>query len=90
MVFVELPALGRQVKREESFMVVESVKAAFDIYAPVSGKVIRVNDQLTANPDLVNRSPYQDGWMVQLECSDVKELEQLMTPQQYQSADHAH
>src|SRR3989338_4419434 len=73
VVFVELPKVDKQVKQKESAMVIESVKAAFDIYAPMSGKVIKINDGLKDNPELVNRSPYGDGWLFQIECADPKE-----------------
>ena len=86
VVFVELPAMGRQTSPKESVMVIESVKAAFDIYSPVSGKIIRVNDQLKDKPALVNNSPYGEGWLYQIECSDPKELDLLLTEDQYKSA----
>jgi glycine cleavage system H protein len=83
VVFVELPAVGRKVKAGESCAVVESVKTASDIYAPVSGEVIEVNTQLTPHPDLVNRSPYGDGWFFKLKVSDPAELDRLLTPENY-------
>ena len=88
--FVELPKLNQQVKQKESAMVIESVKAAFDIYAPMSGKVIKINDGLKDQPELVNRSPYQDGWLFQMECSDLKELDILLSETQYNSVKEAH
>ena len=84
VVFIELPKVGQQVKLKASAMVIESVKAAFDIYAPASGKVTRVNDKLKDNPELVNKSPYGDGWLFEIECSDPKELDSLMSEAQYQ------
>ena len=90
IVFVELPKLNQQVKQKESAMVIESVKAAFDIYAPMSGKVIKINDGLKDQPELVNRSPYQDGWLFQMECSDLKELDILLSETQYNSVKEAH
>ena len=90
VVFVELPKLDKPVKQKESAMVIESVKAAFDIYAPVSGKVIKINDQLKDKPELANRSPYQDGWLFQIECSDTKEFDSLLTEAQYNGVkDHS-
>ena len=83
VVFVELPKLDKLVKQKESAMVIESVKAAFDIYAPMSGKIIKINDQLKDRSELVNHSPYQDGWLFQMECSDVKEFDALLTESQY-------
>jgi glycine cleavage system H protein len=69
VVFLELPALGRKLAAGESFGVVESVKAASDLYAPVAGRITAVNDKLTAHPELVNSDPYGDGWILQLELS---------------------
>ncbi len=86
VVFVELPKLDRAVKQKESAMIIESVKAAFDIYAPLSGKIIKVNDKLGQRPELVNRSPYEEGWLFQIECSNPKDFESLLTESQYNSA----
>jgi glycine cleavage system H protein len=69
VVFLELPSPGRKLDVGESFGVVESVKAASDLYAPVAGRVTAVNDKLTAHPELVNSDPYGDGWIVKLELS---------------------
>ena len=85
VVFVELPKEGRVVKQKESAMVIESVKAAFDIYAPLSGKVVKINAELKNKPELVNKAPYGEGWLFQLECSDLKELDSLLTLDQYNS-----
>lgn len=86
VVFVELPKTGRALKKGEAAMVIESVKAAFDIYAPVSGKVTAVNDRLKDAPETVNHSPYGDGWLFELEVSDPAELEGLMNEQQYKTS----
>ena len=89
VVFVELPKVGRAVKAKESCAVVESVKAAFDIYAPVAGTVTRVNEKLSSKPELVNQSPYVDGWLYEMECSDPREVESLLSEAQYnQSKSH--
>jgi glycine cleavage system H protein len=69
IVFLELPSTGRKLAVRESFGVVESVKAASDLYAPVAGRVTAVNDKLTANPELVNSDPYGDGWILKLELT---------------------
>ena len=69
VVFLELPSLGRKLAVRESFGVVESVKAASDLYSPVAGRVTAVNDKLTANPELVNSDPYGDGWIMKLELT---------------------
>ncbi len=84
VVFVELPRIGREVKAGEAVAVVESVKAAFDIYSPVSGKVVRVNAEVTKNPALVNQSAYNDGWLFGLEKSNPAEEKNLMTHDAYQ------
>lgn len=83
VVFVELPKAERTLKQKESAMIIESVKAAFDIYAPISGKVVKVNGALKDKPELVNKSPYGDGWLFQIECSDLKELDSLLSLNQY-------
>jgi glycine cleavage system H protein len=89
VVFVELPKIGKTVKPKDSVMVVESVKAAFDIYAPLSGKVTAANDKLTAKPELLNKSPYEEGWLYKLECSDPKEFNSLLSEAQYLAVQNA-
>ena len=83
VVFVELPKVGKSIKPKDGVMVVESVKAAFDIYAPMSGTVAKANEKLTQKPELVNQSSYQDGWLYEIECSNVGEFEKLLTETQY-------
>ena len=91
VVFVELPKAGKEVKAKDSVMVVESVKAAFDIYAPVSGKIVAGNDKLTQKPELVNQSPFEEGWLYTMDCSNPAEFEKLLTEAQYkESAAKAH
>ena len=85
VVFVELPAIGREVKRGESVSSVESVKAVSDIYAPLDGKVVEVNDTLSSNPEKLNESPYEDGWMLVLEISNPEQLSELMSAEDYDS-----
>jgi len=84
VVFVELPAVGDKVSKEDAFGVVESVKAVSDIYAPVSGKVIEVNDDLPDNPEIINEDPYEDGWMIKIEMNDPEDLEDLMSSVEYE------
>ncbi len=84
IVFVEMPAIGDKVSKEDAFGVVESVKAVSDIYAPVSGKVLEVNDDLPENPEMVNEDPYGDGWMIKIEMNDLEELQDLMTAAEYE------
>ena len=85
LVFVELPAKGRKVKAGESFVVVESVKAASEVYAPISGEVIEVNEKLSANPELINGAPYGDGWICKIRAADKGELAKLLEPAKYQA-----
>jgi glycine cleavage system H protein len=84
IVFVELPAIDDKVSKEDAFGVVESVKAVSDIYAPVSGKVLEVNDDLPDNPEMVNEDAYGDGWMIKIEMNDPEELQDLMTAAEYE------
>lgn len=81
--FVELPAVGKQVKQGEVVAAIESVKAASDIYAPLSGTVVRVNSVLDEAPEQVNESPEQSAWMLELELSDPAETGSLMSKEQY-------
>ncbi|MEO6739512.1 MAG: glycine cleavage system protein GcvH [Chthoniobacteraceae bacterium] len=85
VVFVDLPAVGKVVKAGEVVCVVESVKAASDIYAPASGKVVAVNPGLSANPALVNTDPCGDGWMFKLELSAPAERDALMDAAAYRT-----
>ena len=84
VVFVELPKVGRKIKQGEAVAVVESVKAAFDFFAPLSGEVIAVNSELSANPALVNQSPHEKGWFFQLKASAPGEVQSLMDYPAYQ------
>jgi glycine cleavage system H protein len=84
IVFVELPAIGDKVSKEDAFGVVESVKAVSDIYAPVSGKVLEVNDDLPENPEMINEDAYGDGWLIKIEMNDPEELQDLMTATEYE------
>jgi glycine cleavage system H protein len=85
IVFVELPAVGDKVSKEDAFGVIESVKAVSDIYAPVSGTVIEVNDDLPDHPDMLNEDVYGDGWMIKIEISDPADLDDLMTAAEYEA-----
>jgi glycine cleavage system H protein len=84
IVFVELPEVGRKVKKGEEFIVVESPKAAAEVYAPVSGEVVEVNNALEGEPTNINTSPYGDGWIVKIKPSNPAELDSLMSLQKYQ------
>lgn len=86
MVFVELPELGRKLDASEECAVVESVKAASDIYAPVSGEVIAINEELADSPELVNSDPYGDGWLFRIKMTDGSDIEELLSASDYQHA----
>lgn len=83
IVFIELPAVGRTVKAGEQCAVVESLKAATDVYAPVTGEVVKTNQAVVDNPALVNKDPYGAGWFYCVRLSQPAELETLLAPQQY-------
>ncbi|MEH7123813.1 glycine cleavage system protein GcvH [Bacillus sp. JJ1503] len=85
IVFVELPEVGDEVTADEPFGSVESVKTVSELYSPVSGKVVAVNEDLSDNPEFVNESPYEKAWMIVVELSDTSELEKLMTAEQYEA-----
>ncbi|HEX2481063.1 MAG TPA: glycine cleavage system protein GcvH [Methylomirabilota bacterium] len=84
VVFVELPKVGAKVTQMQSFGVVESVKAVSDLFAPLSGVVAEVNEELTREPERVNRDPYGTGWLVVIELANAAEAEKLMTAPQYE------
>lgn len=83
VVYVELPEVGVAVKQGEGFGAVESVKATSDVYSPVSGKVVEVNEELNSSPGLVNSSPYEKGWIIKVEINDNGELKNLMDSDKY-------
>lgn len=83
IVYVELPEVGEKIVKDDPFGAVESVKAVSDIYAPVSGAVLEVNDALPDSPETVNEDPYGDGWMIKVEMSDADDLKDLMTAEEY-------
>ncbi|MCA0403878.1 MAG: glycine cleavage system protein GcvH [Proteobacteria bacterium] len=85
MVFVELPEIGDEVKAKDELGVVESVKAASDFYAPISGVVTEVNQAVNDNPALVNSDPYGAGWLVKIKASNPLELDELLSEQQYKN-----
>lgn len=84
VVFVELPEVGDQLETGKPLGVVESVKAVSDVYAPVGGEVVEINDDLPDEPEMLNTSPYEDGWMVKIKLNDSGELEDLMDAAAYQ------
>ena len=83
VVFVELPEVGREVDAGEEFSLVESVKAASDIYAPVGGEVIAINESLEDEPEMVNSEPFDGGWIVKIKLADAGELDKLLDAEAY-------
>jgi glycine cleavage system H protein len=83
LVFIELPAKGKTVKTGDAFVVVESVKAASEVYAPISGEVVEVNEALAKSPELINSSPYGEGWICKIKATDKAELAKLLKADQY-------
>ncbi|WP_423408096.1 glycine cleavage system protein GcvH [Heyndrickxia sp. MSNUG] len=84
IVFVELPEVGDEISADQPFGSVESVKTVSELYAPVSGKVVEVNEDLNDSPEFVNESPYEKAWMIVVEPSDNSEVDKLMTAEQYE------
>ena len=85
IVFVELPDEGDEIEKGEDFGSVESVKTVSELYAPVSGKVVAVNEELEDSPELVNENPYEGAWMLKVEISDAGELDNLLDAAAYQA-----
>ncbi|MCY1077061.1 glycine cleavage system protein GcvH [Archangium lansingense] len=85
VVYVELPKVGDTFEASAPFGSIESVKAVSEAYAPLSGKVAKVNEELTASPEMINEDPYGDGWIIELELSDSKQLDGLLSAAQYEA-----
>ena len=83
IVFVELPDIGTQMNAEDEVAIVESVKAASDVYSPISGEIIEVNEILLDNPETINESPYSDGWFYKIQPDDLDEINELLSPEEY-------
>ncbi len=83
IVYVELPQIGKVVKQLESFGTIEAVKAVSDLFSPVSGEIIEVNEKLKDSPDLINKDPYGEGWIIKIKISDLKELDNLLSVEDY-------
>ena len=83
IVFVELPDIGQSIDAETDAAIVESVKAASDVYSPISGEVIEINSILEDQPEIINSSPYEDGWFFKMMPSDLDEIENLLSPEDY-------
>ena len=86
VVFVELPEVGSEINKDDSIAVVESVKAASDIYAPISGEIIEINEELVDEPEKANSEPYDGAWFFKVKLSEASELEDLLTAEQYAAA----
>ncbi|AFZ74156.1 glycine cleavage system protein GcvH [Natronobacterium gregoryi] len=85
VVFVELPDEGDELSQDDEFGVIESIKAVSDLYAPVSGEVTAVNEDVFDAPELVNEDPFGDGWMLEIDADDTDELEELLTAEEYET-----
>jgi len=83
IVFVELPDTGKTINKEDDIAIVESVKAASDVYSPLSGEIVSVNEALNDNPELINSSPYDDGWFFKIKPQNNDELEDLLDAEAY-------
>ena len=83
IVFVELPEVGSIINQGEEIAVVESVKAASEVYCPVGGEILKINNNLEDSPELINSSPYGEGWFFKIKPSDLNELESLLSPEDY-------
>ncbi|MCL2144232.1 MAG: glycine cleavage system protein GcvH [Endomicrobia bacterium] len=83
VVHVELPENGKNVKKAAPAAVIESVKSAFDIYSPMSGKIVEINENLMSAPELINQSPYENGWLFAVEFTDNSELADLLSAEDY-------
>ena len=84
LVYVELPPMGEKATKDSSFGVVESVKAVSDLYSPVSGKVVKVNEKLSKDPEIISQDPYGEGWMIKVKIEDQTELDTLMDSEEYE------
>lgn len=83
IVFVELPSVGKEINKGEELCIVESVKSVSEVYAPVSGKITTVNTKLDDSPELINSSPYDEGWLVEIEIKDTAEVNMLLDAKAY-------
>jgi len=83
---VELPDIGKELDAEEESAIVESVKAASDVYTPLSGEVVEINEKLFDEPEIVNNSPFEDGWFFKIKINDTSSFENLMTEEEYNAS----
>ena len=89
IVFVELPTVGTQLKQGDQFGTVESTKSASELFSPVTGKVVEVNQRLNSEPQLINQSPYEQGWMIVVEVEDKEQLKGLLSLSEYETLIHS-
>lgn len=83
IVFAELPVIGKEIKKGDELCVVESVKSVSEINSPISGKIINVNEKLEDNPEIINKKPYDEGWLVEIKIANIKEIKDLLEPEEY-------
>ncbi len=84
IVYIELPKMGKKTNKGEVLAVVESVKTASDVYSPISGEIVGVNEKLERNPELINKDPYGEGWIATIRPSNINELDELLTAEEYE------
>ena len=84
IVYVELPEMGTEINQGDSFGTIEAVKAVSDLYMPISGEVIEANESLNNNPEIINKDPYKEGWMIKIKFSDLTEREELLDNKKYE------
>jgi len=85
IVFVELPEIGKEISQSSDIAIVESVKAASDVYSPLTGEIVEINESLNDNPEIINASPYDDGWFFKIKPQDISEMEKLLDAAAYES-----
>ena len=83
IVYVELPEIGKEVEFEGDTAIVESVKAASDVYSPISGEIVDTNDALEQEPEIINQSPFEEGWFFKIRPHNIKEFSELLSPEEY-------
>ena len=83
IVYVELPQIGSSVSQKDGVAIVESVKAASDVYSPLTGEIVEINDKLSDNPEIINSSPYEDGWFFKVKPQNIDELEEMLDSDAY-------
>jgi len=89
IVFIEIETQGETLQKEEVFGSIEAVKTVSDMFMPISGEVVEVNEKIISNPEVVNKDPYGDGWMIRIKVANAAELNDLLTPEQYKEIIHA-